>query len=81
MQFYSLFKYYMEPGYALLQAHSRKFNLIGEACRAEGIDFVPLPVEVLGGWSKSASLQLTRLSRALAGRNGRDEKEVKRHLF
>ena len=57
-----------EPGYALLQAFTRKFNQIGEACRTEGIDFVPLPVEVLGGWSKSASLQLTLLSRA--GRTG-----------
>ena len=69
------------PGYALVQAHKRKMAAIGEACKEQGIEFVPIPVEVLGGWSKEASRHISRLSRASAARSGKDDKEAQGHLF
>ena len=63
------------------QAHQRKVSQIGEACSAEGINFVPLAVEVLGGWSDVAVKQLQRLGKAQAGRSVREEGEVVCQLF
>ena len=46
-----------------------------------GIDFIPLPVETLGGWHAKAVLQIKRLARAQARTTGKDEDEAIRHLF
>ena len=70
-----------EPGYALQQAHRRKVSQIGEACRSEGIEFAPLAVEVLGGWSTSAATHLKKLGKAQAGRAGRPQAELISQLF
>ena len=51
------------------------------ACRREGIAFIPLPEETLGGWHAKAVLQIKRLARAQARTTGKDEDEAIRHLF
>ena len=50
-------------------------------CEREGLSFIPLPAETLGGWSENAVKQLKRIGSALAGRTGKDEGEVQRHLL
>ena len=52
-----------------------------EACEREGITFIPLPVETLGGWQKKAVEQLRKLAKAQAGSTGEEEEESIRHLF
>ena len=69
------------PGYALSYAFNRKWKQVGQACEQEGIIFKPLPVETLGGWGVGAVKELGRIGAALASRIGREELEVKRHLF
>ena len=50
-------------------------------CAREGIVFVPLPVEALGGWHETATVHIKRIGRALARNTGKDEDETVRHLF
>ena len=40
------------PGYALEQAHRRKMRGAEEACRAQGLNFLPLVAESHGGWGR-----------------------------
>ena len=47
----------------------------------EGISFIPLPVETLGGWHKKAVEQLRKLARAQARSSGKEEDDAIRHLF
>ena len=70
-----------QAGYALDQAHKRKVAQVGTACQQEGIDFIPLPVEVLGGWSSVAVKHLKRIARAHASRTGRHDSEVVTQFF
>ena len=37
-----------EPGYALQMRWKQKWNKYGDACRAEGIEFIPMPVKTTG---------------------------------
>ena len=37
-------------GHALTVAYERKVRAVGEACHREGIAFIPLAAESLGGW-------------------------------
>ena len=57
-----------EPGHALTVAFDRKVGAVAEACRRQGIAFVPLAAESLGGWHEVAVAELGRL-------------EAARHLF
>ena len=52
-----------------------------EPCREQGIKFIPMPVETLGGWHKSAVDAVTKLARQLARHTRREEGETTRHLF
>ena len=51
------------------------------ACEAEGISFIPLPLETLGGRHKQAAEQLRKLARAQGRSKGREEDESIRHPF
>ena len=51
------------------------------ACKREGICFIPLPVERLGGWHEKAVDQIRKLARAQARSSGKEEDESIRHLF
>ena len=70
-----------EPGHALTAAFDRKVGEVAEACRRQGIAFVPLAAESLGGWHEVAVEEIGRLASALARHTGQDEDEASRHLF
>ena len=70
-----------EPGYALEMRWNQKWNKYGEACNAEGISFIPMVVETLGGWEEGASQVIKRLGQALARATGQEDNEVVKHLF
>ena len=54
------------PGHAANEAHERKIREAAEECRQQGIVFVPLAAESLGGWHPVAVMELKRLASALA---------------
>ena len=70
-----------EAGSALRKACERKVNGAAEACRDQGIVFLPLAVETLGGLHKTAVQQMKRLATALARHTGQDESIATSHLF
>jgi hypothetical protein len=70
-----------EPGHALTVAFDRKVGAVADAFRRQGIAFVPLAAESLGGWHEVAVLELDRLATALARHTGQEEGEASRHLF
>ena len=69
------------PGHTLKVAFNDKCRDYLEACEREGITFIPLPVETLGGWHKKAVEQLKKIARAQARSTGKEEEESIRHLF
>ena len=50
-------------------------------CRQQGLAFVPLAMEALGGLHKVTVAQVKMLAAALARHTGQEEGEAKRHLF
>lgn len=50
------------PGIALTTTYTRKMTKVGQACRREGIKFVPMPMETLGGWHKVTTMQVKKQS-------------------
>ena len=48
---------------------------------AEGIAFIPMVVETLGGWEEEAEQLIRKLGKALARATCQDDGEVVRHLF
>ena len=64
------------PGYALGQAHKRKMRGAKEACRAQGISFLPLVAESHGSWGEVAVATMDRIPRSLARQTGQREEEV-----
>ena len=68
-------------GCALTLAHDRKVKAVAEACCQEGIAFILLSAESLGGWHKVAEIEVKKLSAALARQQGAEEKEAPSHLF
>ena len=54
---------------------------VAEACRQEGIAFIPLAAESLGGWHKVVAREVKKLSAALARQQGAEEKEASTCFF
>ena len=48
----------------------------GEACRREGMVFVPMPWETLGGWHEETVEQVKKLASAQARQTGEDRSEA-----
>ena len=69
------------PGQALSTAFNRKMTQAGEACRREGIVFVPMPMETLGGWHEATTLQVKKIASAHARQTGMEQSEATRHLY
>ena len=69
------------PGHALTTAYNRKMAQAGEACRREGIVFIPMPMETLGGWHDQTVLQVKKLASAQARHNGEEQSVTTRHLY
>ena len=53
-------------GYAVKKAFDRKVARVGEACRQQGLSFIPIAADTLGGWHKVAIEQIKKLGAALA---------------
>ena len=70
-----------EAGHALRKACERKVNGAADACREQGIVFLPLAVETLGGLHKTAVQQMKRMAAALARHTGQEESVTTSHLF
>ena len=68
-------------GHALRIGEERKLAAHNADCKAVGIDFVPLVVESLGGWSKEAIHTIGRIGRLLGQRSGNPPAETTCHLF
>ena len=69
------------PGHALTVAHNRKLDKSWEACNLQGISFLPVAVESLGGWHKCAITEVKNLGSAKARHIGEDEAEEVQRLF
>ena len=50
------------PGYALTYADDRKLAAHDADCREAGVSFLPLPFEILGGWSETSRWKIKRLA-------------------
>ena len=68
------------PGYAMDAAYARKVAGAGEQCRQQGIAFIPIVAESLGGWHPIAVEQIKKLGSALARHTGQEEGEAISHL-
>ena len=52
-----------------------------DACNTVGVEFVPLPVETLGGWHPDAATQIGRIARSMARQSGAPEDVAIKHFF
>ena len=68
-------------GFALNKAYDRKVAAVGELCQQQGIAFIPIVAESLGGWHPTAVEQLQKLGSALARQTGQEESEAIAHLI
>ena len=71
----------IEPGYAVNLAHDRKLRGAQEDCRRQGLTFLPLAVEALGGWHPVAETQIKKLGSCLALHSGQDQSETTAFLW
>ena len=69
------------PGSALDKAYDRKMRGAAEDCLAQGIVFLPLAAEALGGWHEMAVNKVKKLASAVARQTGQEEGEVVHHAF
>ena len=69
------------PGHALSVAHKRKMDKSWQPCNQQGIVFLPLAVESLGAWHKSAIQEVKKLGSLLARHTGEEEAITIKHLF
>ena len=68
-------------GHALRIGEERKMAAHRSDCQATGISFVPLFVEILGGWSEEAVHTIGRIGRFLRQHSGIPPSESTHHLF
>ena len=68
------------PGHAMTVAFDNKCRNTEELCREQGIKFIPIVAESLGGWHKVALEQFRKLGSALARHTAQDEGEKTGHL-
>ena len=69
-------------GYALQYPWDRKMRNAFDACDAQRISFIPLPVETFGGWHPIAKRHISRLGRELARSPANVPQEsASKHLF
>ena len=70
-----------KAGAALETAYNRKMTQAGDACRREGLVFIPMPWETLGGWHEETVEQVKKLASAQARQTGEDQSTATRHLY
>ena len=69
------------PGHAMSVAYERKMRGAGELCRGQGIAFIPIVAESLGGLHGIAVREIKKIGAALARHTGEDEGQTTSHLF
>ena len=69
-----------DGGHAVQTAHDKKVKRYRERCEREGLIFLPLAVDTLGGWHEEALAVIDKLGRQLARVVGRDEAATVQHL-
>ena len=62
-------------------AYDRKVRGAGEQCQAQGLAFIPIVAESLGGWHSVAVVQIKKIGSALARHTGQEEATVVSHLI
>ena len=70
-----------DPKHTLEAAKKDKLRRYQAMCLTEGIVFVPLPAEVLGGWEDNAVKEISSIAAALGRQTGQEEGQAVRHLF
>ena len=70
-----------EAGGALLKAVKRKAQGAAQACQDQGLSFLPVAVETLGGLHKTACEQIKRIGTSVARQTGGDERISTRQLY
>ena len=70
-----------QAGASLAKACQRKVGDTADACRREGLVFLPFAMETLGGLHPGAVTQVKLLASSLARSKGSDEREATSHLF
>ena len=68
-------------GHALTFAYERKMTAAAEDCQQQGIAFLPLAAESLGGWHQTAEREVKKLAAALARNTGKPDGEAAAHLW
>ena len=68
-------------GASLSKAYERKVRDTAEACRNQGLVFLPFAMETLGGLHSGAVAQVKQLAAVLARCKGLEEGEVTGQLF
>ena len=69
------------PGHALTFAHDKKVQGAEEDCGRQGIAFLLMAAESLGGWHAAAEREERKLGVALARHTGQEEGEAIGHLW
>ena len=72
---------YVVGAATLEKACQRKLRETAEACRQEGLVFLPLAMETLGGLHAGAVSLVKQIAAALARKNGQEESVVTSQLF
>ena len=54
---------------------------VAEDCHKQGINFIPMVAECLGGWHDDAVHQVKKLGGALARNTGQEEQEAQQQLW
>ena len=70
-----------KSGHALQARFAQKWDKYGEACQAQGMCFLPLPIEVLGGFHEAGVHLVKRLGQDLARSSGQEDSSIVKHLF
>ena len=70
-----------DAGGALEKAFKRKVEGAAQACQEQGISFLPVAVETLGGFHKVAVEQTQRIGAALSRHQGIEENIAIKQLF
>ena len=70
-----------EPGSAATKRFKEKQNKYLQPCKNEGIEFLPVVVETLGGFHPDSALVVKKLARQVASQSGQPVEETTRHLF
>ena len=68
-------------GQALQFAYNRKMREADDICRQQGIKFIPIVAETLGGWDNVAIAEVKKLMAAKVRHLGGDKDEKTKHTF